>query len=458
MSPLNEDGDHHAGGAEAVRLAGAEDGTKRYNDDSGIIRKRTLIENVVLEREAAAHEIAKALPKTVTEIPKVELFMPEALKDAIFVGHLVTDLDSVGGAIGAAALYGGKAALASNINSETAFALEEWGVELPPTIEELLKENPDAKICLVDHQQTSQMNPSINPDNVVGVIDHHALQSKTIVTDRPIYIDIRPWGSMSTIIGHTFLTHSRRPPVGVAGMMLCAILSDTLNLQGPTTTEWDRLMVAILAEIAEVDDIQFLASQQFKAKSKELAGLSAHGLVNGDQKAFSFKYSGFSGDVGFAVVETTDDAVIIDRLDELLPEIVACKKEKGLGALFLAVVNIVELKGSLLMCGPTEISLAKAAFGEKSTITHDGALMDLGNRVSRKKDYIPVITRAIKNGWSKPIKRGHSTVNLSQLGQLEVDPLDPYQRVMRRGSVLKTKDGEHFKAMESYNEQDSMDF
>ncbi len=107
-------------------------------------------------------------------------------------------------------------------------------------------------------------------------------------------------------IAHTFLTHTRRPPVPVAGMLLCAILSDTLNLQGPTTTEWDRLMVAVLADIAGVDDIQLLASQQFKAKSKELANMSGHALVNGDQKTFSFEASGFSGDIGFAVVETTD--------------------------------------------------------------------------------------------------------------------------------------------------------
>ena len=149
----------------------------------------------------------------------------------------MTDLDSVGGAIGAAALYGGRAVWASDVNSETAFALQEWGLPAPPAIEDVLREDPDAKICLVDHQQTSQMNASIDPDNVVGVIDHHALQSKTIVTDRPIYIDIRPWGSMSTIIGHTFLTHQRRPPNSVAGVLLCAILSDTLNLQSPTTTE-----------------------------------------------------------------------------------------------------------------------------------------------------------------------------------------------------------------------------
>ena len=107
------------------------------------------------------------------------------------------------------------------------------------------------------------------------------------------------------------MTHTRRPPVAVAGMLLCAILSDTLNLQGPTTTEWDRLMVAVLADIADVDDIQLLASQQFKAKSKELANMSGHALVNGDSKTFSFEASGFNGDIGFAVVETTDVSGIV---------------------------------------------------------------------------------------------------------------------------------------------------
>lgn len=82
-------------------------------------------------------------------------------------------------------------------------------------------------------------------DRIVGVIDHHALQNATIVTDKPIYIDIRPWGSMSTIIAHYFLVHNERPSRKTAGMLLCAILSDTLNLMGPTTTEWDALMVGV---------------------------------------------------------------------------------------------------------------------------------------------------------------------------------------------------------------------
>ena len=91
-----------------------------------------------------------------------------------------------------------------------------FGAVLPPRIEDVLKANPDAKICLVDHQQTSQMNPAIRVEQIVGVIDHHALQSKTIVTDKPIYIDIRPWGSMSSIVAHSFLTNNRRPTKAVA--------------------------------------------------------------------------------------------------------------------------------------------------------------------------------------------------------------------------------------------------
>ena len=198
----------------------------------------------------------------------------------------------------------------------------------------------------------------------------------------------------------------------------------------------DCLVVAILSEITEVNDIQFMATKQFKTKSKERARLSAHGMVNGDQKSFSFKTEKFQGDVGFAVVETTDDAVIIDRLDELLPEIVACKKEKEVSALFLAVVNIVSLKGTLLLCGPTELSLAKVAFPDCTITNETSTIMDLGKRVSRKKDYIPAITQAIKSGWSKPMTRGKSTVDIASLGKLEVDPLDPHQRVVRRGSVL----------------------
>ncbi|CAJ1947369.1 unnamed protein product [Cylindrotheca closterium] len=425
----------HMAGAKAAIEEGIGEHGRKYG---GGVRQLTEVEEQVISHEKEAEKIVDSLPADDDKVPEMNLYMPQSLKNVIFCGHLVTDLDSIAGAIGAAALYGGVPASASKINSETKFALDYWGVPTPTPIEELLKERPDAGVCLVDHQQTSQMNPAIQADNIVGVIDHHALQSKTIVTEKPIYIDIRPWGSMSTIVAHTYLTHSRRPPKHIAGMLLCAILSDTLNLQGPTTTEWDRLVVAVLADIAGVDDIDKLASKQFKAKSKELANMSAVNLVNGDRKTFTFEASGFSGEIGFAVVETTDDDAILSRVDELLPELVACKKEKGLECIFLAVVNIVKLHSQLLLCGPTERALAEATFGGKY-LNDDQSLMDLGGRVSRKKDYIPYMTKTINGGWKRPMGRGPSTVDVSQLGTLAVDPNDPHGKVTRQGSTLGKK-------------------
>jgi inorganic pyrophosphatase/exopolyphosphatase len=235
-------------------------------------------------------------------------------------------------------------------------------------------------------------------------------------------------------------------------MLLCAILSDTLNLQGPTTTDWDRLMVAVLAEISGVSDIQLLAQKQFKAKSKELEHLSAHALVNGDQKAFAFDAPGFTGEIGFAVVETTDDDIILQKASKLIPEMVACKKEKNLSMIFLAIVNIVKLKSCLLLCGPSEKALAVDAFGGE--ISRNDTLMDLGNRVSRKKEFIPVITKIINDGWKRPknMDRGLSDIGLDKLGHLEVDPNDPYGNVERVGSMLEDEsylDDEEEKKVES---------
>ena len=123
---------------------------------------QSVIEYEDRNRRGKAKEIVKT---QLLELPQLDNYYPQALRGAIFVGHLVTDLDSIAGAIGAAELYGGVAARASEINSETAFALHHWKVATPPPIEGILESDSDAKICLVDHQQTSQLNPAINVSN-----------------------------------------------------------------------------------------------------------------------------------------------------------------------------------------------------------------------------------------------------------------------------------------------------
>lgn len=71
-------------------------------------------------------------------------------------------------------------------------------------MEALLEEKgEEARVCLVDFQQTTQLNPAIKQSQIVGIIDHHALQSSTIVTSKPIFVDIRAWGSMSSIVAHS---------------------------------------------------------------------------------------------------------------------------------------------------------------------------------------------------------------------------------------------------------------
>lgn len=158
--------------------------------DASVIQ--TSLEHELSMRKAKAKTVA-ALMKSAPSAGLDRPYIPAQLEGALFVGHLVTDLDSIAGALGAAALYGGVPARASEVNSETAFALERFGVEAPQPIETLIVSQPEAGVCLVDHQQRSQLNPAVDMERIVGIIDHHALQSQTIVSDKPIYIDIRPW-------------------------------------------------------------------------------------------------------------------------------------------------------------------------------------------------------------------------------------------------------------------------
>ena len=124
-------------------------------------------------------------------------------------------------------------------------------------------------------------------------------------------------------------------------------------------------------------------------------------------KVFTVKSNNYSGNYGFAVVETTDDGVIIARKHELIETLRESKVEKSLDMMFLAVVNIVDLHSTLLVIGEKELSLAKFAFPsndnrDDASILHDG-LYSLGGLVSRKKDFVPAISKSInKLGWVPP--------------------------------------------------------
>lgn len=362
-------------------------------------RNDTPLEKAVDSKWEDAQPFLAKIPE---EMKKDSLIYEAELADSIFCGHLMTDLDSISGAIAAAHLYGGTPARASEINSETKFALEYWKVNCPETIEKLLEIRPDAPICLVDFQQQSQMNDSIKMENIVGIIDHHAIQGNSIVTEKPIFVDIRPWGSMSSILAHSFAVNEKHLPKPVAGMLLAAILSDTLNLRSPTTTKWDERMVSMLVQYIDADlDVNMYAASQFRAKSHELNLMSPYQLVNGDTKTFKFDdVEGTTHSVRYGVIETTCPEDSLARVDKLIPEMQECRDERNMTVMFLAVVDIVNLTSTLFLCGPTETSLAVAAYGGE--VSEDGKSLPLKGLVSRKKDFVPALTSAFKNGWTPP--------------------------------------------------------
>jgi len=256
-------------------------------------------------------------------------------------------------------------------------------------------------VCLVDFQQQSQLNKAIPMTNIVGIIDHHALQSNTIVTEKPIFVDIRPWGCMSSIIAHSYAVQEKFLPKNIAGMLLSAILSDTLNLKSPTTTAWDERIVAMLVQYLEVRDVNELAARQFRAKSQNLSLMTPFTLVNGDMKQFKFSGANTTYEIAYSVIETTDAEASLARAADIIPEMRAVKlTDDSITAVLLAVVDIVNLTSTLLICGRVEASLALAAYGGQ--LEDEDTVLKLPGLVSRKKDFIPPLTKAVKDGWVPP--------------------------------------------------------
>ena len=302
-----------------------------------LTRHPSLIEEAIEEHGAEVRAVLAARAALTAAPPSplsagalsLALSVPsiDFLSGCVFVGHTATDLDSIGSAIGAAELFGGVAARASDINTETAFALSLFHVPIPPPFLEIGVGKP---VVLVDHNQVSQMTAGIEPKLVRGIIDHHAMQSGTLVTELPIYVDIRPWGSACTIIAHTFVAQHKTMTRTTAGLLLCGILSDTLNLRSPTATAADRILVGVLAQLAAVADPPDLAKQLFKAKSKMLTTLSSYQLIRGDNKTFTFRAGdGTPHTLAFGVIETVDEAAVLEREAELLLELRAHKLERG---------------------------------------------------------------------------------------------------------------------------------
>ena len=342
----------------------------------------------------------------------------------VFTGHVHPDVDSIASSVGAAHLFGGVAMHAGVINHETQFLLNHFRLESPLPLNGNYQGEP---FIIVDHNAFSQRPKILNARRIRGIFDHHALSRKPTLVPDPIYIDSRPWGSCSTLIATKYLEHKRKLPYGIAGLLMGGILSDTLNLRSPTTTQWDKKVLHWLARMVEwptgkhgkfesgsklsktslKEQVGNFAHRQFQAKAN-LSDLSLKEIVLSDFKTY---YLGASGEseaklvVGWGTVETVEPfyshylklSTLQRAILNVLPDI---KNEKDLESVFVTIVDI-EREVSVAICSNSQdCQLLTESFpdSQKKTIprTH-GLTLEVSPRVSRKEEFLPPLRKTLLN-------------------------------------------------------------
>lgn len=242
------------------------------------------------------------------------------------------------------------------------------------------------QVILVDHNERSQAVDGIDEAEILEIIDHHRLGS--LETIQPIFFRNMPLGCTNTIIWMMYREKGVEISPALAGIMLSAILSDTLLFRSPTCTDTDRQAAEDLAAIAGVD-MKELAVAMFEAGADFRSKTPAE-IFYTDYKTF------YSGDTSFGVSQIS--AVSRQQLDSIrdgirafLPKV---RAERNLSMVFCMLTDIFEETTDLLFDGGNAAELVRAAFPEGS-VTEDGAVR-LMNVVSRKKQLVPPIIEAMQ--------------------------------------------------------------
>ncbi|MFV0559738.1 MAG: manganese-dependent inorganic pyrophosphatase [Enterococcus sp.] len=297
-------------------------------------------------------------------------------------GHQNPDTDAIGAAISFANLQqklgqDAEAVALGTPNEETQFALETFGFSAPRVIENAGSETSD--VMLVDHNEFQQSVSDIADLNVLAVVDHHRIAN--FETANPLYYRAEPVGCTCTILLKLYKENNVAIEKNIAGMMLSAIVSDTLLFKSPTSTTQDEAAAKELAELAGVDLASY-GLEMLKAGTK-LSDKSAEVLVDLDAKSFPM------GDktVRIAQVNTVDLAEVLDRQVELESAMNAANAANGYDLFVLIVTNILDSDSELLVTEGFQTEVEKA-FG--TTLTNNRAF--LKGVVSRKKQVVPQLT------------------------------------------------------------------
>jgi manganese-dependent inorganic pyrophosphatase len=231
------------------------------------------------------------------------------------------------------------------------------------------------RVILVDHNEVAQSADGVEEAAVIEIVDHHRIGD--IETVVPITFLGNPVGATATIVAQRFRELDVDPPLGIAGLLLSAVLTDTVLLKSPTTTEADTEIVEWLAGIVGVDHVEF-AMEMFRARSSGEA-FSAEAVVARDLKEYRIR----DGLVAIGQVETVDAEEVLAHRDEIVACMESLARARGYDTLALMVTDVVREGSELIVTGRRR-PLEKA-FGvsfESGSAWFDGML-------SRKKQLAP---------------------------------------------------------------------
>ena len=266
-----------------------------------------------------------------------------------------------------------------NLNKETQYVLNYLGIEAPELLE---KVEEGQEVILVDHNEFNQSVEGIEKAKVIGVIDHHRIAN--FETSEPLYYNARPYGCTCTILYKEYKQRGLEISKEEAILMASAIMSDTLLLKSPTTTNHDVKALEELEKLAGMD-LKDYGLEMLKAGT-DLDDFTAQQLINLDAKSLEKEGTKFV----IAQVNTVSIDDVLKRQEEIENEMRKAIEEKGLSLFVFAITDILNSNSEIIALGEKS-NVIEPAFGK--TLENNRAFLE--GVVSRKKQLLPNIDKNI---------------------------------------------------------------
>lgn len=242
------------------------------------------------------------------------------------------------------------------------------------------------KVILVDHNEVAQSFPGIEQAEITEIIDHHRIGD--VMTDGPIFVRNEPVGSTSTIIATMYFERWIPIDPPIAGILLAAILSDTIYFKSPTCTQRDRETAARLAVIAD-ENIDKLAADMF-TPDDSLLRMTAKELLNMDFKVFRMA----GAHVAIAQISAMDISALLDREADLLAQMDIDRKLEDYDMVMMVLTDIQKGGSQILVSGRLGDAIERA-YGEEARGKHSFYLPGV---MSRKKQIVPQLSMVVGVG------------------------------------------------------------